>query len=62
MSNTSFDEWVDNFKDGVIEEHGEHLGDHYLEMITMDNLRDMYNDRGIDYERYIDKFDSTKIF
>tara|TARA_B100000745_G_scaffold255295_1_gene177904 strand:- start:447 stop:611 length:165 start_codon:yes stop_codon:yes gene_type:complete len=53
MSNTSFDEWVDNFKDGVIEEHGEHLGDHYLEMITMDNLRDMYNDRGIDYEKYL---------
>lgn len=53
MSNVSFDEWVDNFKEAVRDEHGEYLGDHYLEMITMDNLRDMYNDKGIDYEIYV---------
>jgi len=54
MSNISFDEWVERFQEGVIEEHGDYLGEHYLSMITMDNLRDMYNDRGLDYERYLD--------
>ena len=53
MSNVSFDTWVDNFKESVLEEHGEHLGEHYLEMLTMDNLHEMYNARGIDYELYL---------
>ena len=54
MSNISFDEWVERFQEGVIEEHGDYLGEHYLSMITMDNLREIYNDRGLDYERYLD--------